>query len=49
MTEILRAHAEQEYAEELFELERAETRPKPANWRLVALVGGHLSVRRHAG
>lgn len=34
MTEILRAHVEQEYAEELFELERAETRPKPANWRL---------------
>ncbi len=34
MTEIIRAHAEQEYAEELLELERAETRPRPPNWRL---------------
>ena len=34
MSEIIRAHAEQEYAEELFELERVETRPRPSNWRL---------------
>ncbi|MCP4422949.1 MAG: AAA family ATPase [Chloroflexi bacterium] len=34
MTTILRAHAEQQYAEELHELERADTRPKPPNWRL---------------
>jgi MoxR-like ATPase len=33
-SEILRAHAEAEYAEELYELERADARPKPANWRL---------------
>ena len=48
MTEILRAHAEQEYAEELYELDRAETRPRPANWRLspwsvaTYLLGGTL-------
>jgi MoxR-like ATPase len=33
-TEILRAHAEEAYAEELYELKRADSRPKPANWRL---------------
>jgi MoxR-like ATPase len=32
--EILRAHAEAEYAEELHELEQADSRPRPANWRL---------------
>jgi MoxR-like ATPase len=33
-TEILRAHAEEAYAAELYELERLDSRPKPANWRL---------------
>ena len=32
--DILRAHAEAEYAEELDELEQADSRPRPANWRL---------------
>jgi MoxR-like ATPase len=32
--EILRAHAEEAYAEELAALERADSRPRPANWRL---------------
>ncbi len=31
---ILRAHAEQQYAEELYELEQADQRPKPPHWRL---------------
>ena len=34
MTSILRAHAEQEFAEDLYELERADTRSRPPNWRL---------------
>ncbi|KAA3655977.1 MAG: ATPase [Chloroflexi bacterium] len=34
MEQILRAHAEQQYAEELFELEQADTRHRPPNWRL---------------
>jgi MoxR-like ATPase len=48
MSEILRAHAEQAYAAELYELERVETRPRPANWRLspwsvaTYLLGGTL-------
>ncbi|MFN2247770.1 MAG: ATPase, partial [Candidatus Promineifilaceae bacterium] len=33
-SEILRAHAEEAYAEELYELEQADSRPRPANWRL---------------
>ncbi|WP_420644746.1 ATP-binding protein [Candidatus Leptofilum sp.] len=34
METILRAHAEQQFAAELYELEQADRRPKPANWRL---------------
>lgn len=34
MESILRAHAEQQYAEELYELEKADTRHRPTNWRL---------------
>jgi MoxR-like ATPase len=45
---ILRAHAEHEYAHELAELARQDTRPRPANWRLspwavaIYLLGGTL-------
>jgi MoxR-like ATPase len=48
MTAVLRQHAEQQFAEELHELERADTRSRPPNWRLspwaVAkyLLGGKL-------
>jgi hypothetical protein len=44
----LRAHAEQEYAEELAELAKADQRPRPPNWRLspwavrLYLMGGQL-------
>jgi MoxR-like ATPase len=31
---VLREHAEQQYAEELAELARADQRPRPANWKL---------------
>ena len=47
-TEILRAHAEDAYAEELHELEKADSRPRPASWRLspwavaTYLLGGTL-------
>jgi MoxR-like ATPase len=34
MSAILRAHAEDQYAEELAELSRADRRPRPTNWRL---------------
>ena len=34
MESILRAHAEQQFAAELYELEQADRRPRPANWRL---------------
>lgn len=34
MTPILRAHAEHQYAEELEQLSRFDTRPKPPNWKL---------------
>ena len=34
MTTILRAHAEQQFAEELHELEKADRRQRPPNWRL---------------
>lgn len=33
-TEVLRRHAEQEYAEELAALARCDTRPRPPSWRL---------------
>lgn len=48
MEQILRAHAEQQYAEELFELEQADTRHRPPNWKLspwavaTYLLGGTL-------
>ena len=34
MTTLLREHAEQQFAEELHELARADTRHRPPNWRL---------------
>ena len=34
MESILRAHAEQQFAAELCELEQADRRPRPTNWRL---------------
>lgn len=34
MTQVLRQHAEQQYAEELAALARHDTRPKPASWKL---------------
>ena len=34
MTELLRPHAEQLFAEELQALERADDRPRPPQWRL---------------
>ncbi len=34
MAEVLRAHAEQQYAEELHELARHDSRPHPPSWRL---------------
>ncbi len=46
---ILRQHAEQQYAEELQELAKADTRPKPPNWKLspwavsTYLLGGKLA------
>jgi MoxR-like ATPase len=46
--DVLRAHAEQQYAEELHELARADTRQRPPNWRLspwavaTYLLGGRL-------
>ncbi len=48
-TAILRAHAEQEFAEELHELSKADDRPRPPNWLLspwavaTYLMGGRLS------
>ena len=48
MTEILREHAEQQYAEELAALAKTDTRPRPPNWRLspwavvAYLLGGKL-------
>ena len=47
-TAVMRAHAEQAYAEELEELRRQDTRPRPPNWRLspwavvTYLMGGRL-------
>jgi MoxR-like ATPase len=34
MTDVLRAHAEQQFADELAALERADDHPKPPSWRL---------------
>jgi MoxR-like ATPase len=34
MTQLLREHAEQQYAEELSALARQDTRPRPPNWKL---------------
>lgn len=48
MSEILRAHAEQQYAAELAALAAQDSRPRPPNWRLspwavtTYLVGGRL-------
>src|SRR5947209_1777985 len=45
---VLRQHAEQQYAEELAELARADTRQRPPNWKLspwavrIYLMGGKL-------
>jgi MoxR-like ATPase len=47
-TAVLRKHAEQQYAEELDELRRADDRPRPPNWQLspwavrTYLLGGSL-------
>ncbi len=46
--QVLRRHAEQEYAEELTQLREADDRPRPPNWRLspwavkLYLLGGQL-------
>lgn len=48
MTSILRNHAEEQYAAELYELAQADRRPRPTNWRLspwavsTYLLGGTL-------
>ena len=48
MTDVLRAHAEQQFAEELAALARADDRPRPPNWQLspwavaTYLLGGKL-------
>src|SRR5215469_12090569 len=48
MTDILRKHAEQEYAEELDQLARVDHRTRPQNWKLSPwavskyLLGGEL-------
>src|SRR5262249_2481200 len=34
MSAVLRQHAEQQFAEELHELGRADSRPRPPNWQL---------------
>ena len=31
---VLRRHAEEQFAEELDELKKADTHPRPANWRM---------------
>jgi MoxR-like ATPase len=47
-TQVLRRHAEQEYADELTELREADDRPRPPNWRLspwavkLYVLGGQL-------
>lgn len=48
MTDVLREHAEQQFAEELQQLAQADTRPRPPQWRLspwavaTYLMGGTL-------
>lgn len=48
MSSVLRQHAEQQYAEELHELAKSDTRPRPPNWNLspwavtTYLLGGKL-------
>lgn len=48
MTAVLREHAEQQFAEELHELQKTDGRPRPPNWRLspwavtTYLMGGRL-------
>jgi MoxR-like ATPase len=48
MTEVLRAHAEQQFADELSQLQEADTRTRPPNWKLspwavsTYLLGGTL-------
>ena len=48
MTDLLREHAEQQFAEELQQLAQADTRPRPPSWRLspwavaTYLMGGTL-------
>jgi MoxR-like ATPase len=48
MNEVLREHAEQQFAEELQELATADSRPRPPNWQLspwavaIYLLGGKL-------
>lgn len=48
MTNVLRQHAEQQFAEELAELAKVDKRPRPPNWRLspwavtTYLLGGKL-------
>ena len=45
---VLRQHAEQQFAEELDELKKADTHPRPANWQMspwavcTYLMGGRL-------
>src|SRR6476620_2212107 len=34
MATVLREHAEQQYAEELFEVTKADERPRPPNWKM---------------
>ena len=33
-SQVLRRHAEHQYAEELAELKRQDTRPRPENWAM---------------
>ena len=42
MTDVLRAHAEQQFADELEALERADDRPRPPGWRLSPWAVGPL-------
>jgi len=48
MSNVLRQHAEQQFAEELDQLARSDTRERPTNWRLspwavaTYLLGGTL-------
>lgn len=53
--QVLRRHAEQEYAEELADLRQADDRPRPPNWQLspwavkLYLLGGQLPGGRTIG